>query len=306
MRPTAVTGLAAICAIAGCAVEARRNHVDLISDPPAACADCAEWNRPQTPFRVFGNTYYVGPAGLSSILVASDDGLILLDAGLPQSAALIAQNIASLGFDLTDLRLILTSHTHFDHVGGVASIARATGARVLASAPSSEALRAGHPNADDPQYATPNNRFPPVREVSVVVDKEAIRIGNVVLTAHLTPGHTPGSTTWTWQSCEGVRCLNVVYADSLTAVAADGFRFSDAPDRVEGFRASIERVATLPCDILLTPHPGFIRMEAKLEAWRARPEENPFIGQGACAAFASGARSRLEARVASEARESSP
>jgi metallo-beta-lactamase class B len=295
-------GLGLAGAMGGCATAARRDHIELIPDPPVGCANCAEWNRPQTPFRIFGNTYYVGPAGLSSILVASDEGLILLDAALPQSAALIAENIAHLGFDLADLRLIVTSHTHHDHVGGVAALARATSARVLASAPSAEALRAGRPNADDPQYTERDNRFPPVSKVRVVADRETIRIGNVVLTAHLTAGHTPGSTTWTWQSCEGPRCVNVVYADTLTSVSAEGFRFTDTPGRVEEFRASIDRLAALPCDVLLSPHPGLIRMEAKLEAWRAGPKENPFIGTGACAAYASGVRNRLEERVASEAR----
>jgi metallo-beta-lactamase class B len=294
------------CALGVSSVAAQETRVELIPDPAMACRDCADWNRPQTPFRIFGNTYYVGPAGLSSILIVSDDGLILLDGGLTQSAPLIAQNIAQLGFELARLRLIVTSHTHHDHVGGVAALVRATGARVAASGPSADALRSGAPNLDDPQYDVPENRFPPVREVQVVADGEALRIGDVALTAHMTPGHTLGGTTWTWKSCEGERCLDVVYADSLTAVSADGFRFTDSPDRVEQFRASIDLVAALPCDILLAPHPGFVQLDAKLKAWTAHPDKNPFVGTGACSAYASAARSRLATRLATEARDTQP
>jgi len=296
---SAVAALAVMPWVLGTAGAQQREGA-LTLDPPMECQACAGWNQPLTAFRVFGNTYYVGTAGLASILIVSNDGLILIDGGLSQSAQRIAENIARLGFALADVRLIVTSHTHFDHVGGVAALVRATGARVAASAPSAEALRSGAPNTDDPQYLSPENRFPPVREVQVVADGETLRVGDVAITAHVTPGHTPGGTTWTWQSCEGDRCLNMVYADSLNAVSADGFRFTDTPGRVEQFEASIDRVAALPCDILLAPHPNFIGLEAKVAAAKANPEQNPFIDTGACAAYASGARDRLAARVAAE------
>src|SRR5579863_8374542 len=95
-------------------------------DPPTTCDSCAAWNAPQAPFRVFGNTYYVGPARLASILVTSPTGHVLLDGALPQSAPLIDANIRQLGFKPEDIRLIVTSHAHFDHVGGVAAFQRLT------------------------------------------------------------------------------------------------------------------------------------------------------------------------------------
>ena len=114
----------------GCAVAATSLDAQVVPDPAKECAQCAAWNVPQQPFRIFGNTYYVGTAELSAILVAGDDGLVLLDGALPQSAALIAANIEALGFELADVRLIVNSHTHFDHAGGIAALQRASGAAV--------------------------------------------------------------------------------------------------------------------------------------------------------------------------------
>ena len=117
-------------------------------DPPKQCAQCETWNVPLKPFRVFGNTYYVGTRELTAILVAGDDGHILLDAALPQSAPSIDASIRALGFRTTDIRFIVTSHTHYDHAGGIAALQRASGAAVVASERAAEALRAGKPNPD--------------------------------------------------------------------------------------------------------------------------------------------------------------
>jgi metallo-beta-lactamase class B len=268
-------------------------------DAPATCSDCAEWNQPHEPFRVFGNTYYVGTAGLSAVLVTSEAGSILLDGGLPQSAPLIDASIRKLGFRTEDIRVIVNSHEHYDHAGGIAAIQRFSGAIVAASAPAARALEQGEPTTDDPQYGFGRtaNAFPAVKQVRVVADGEAVRVGNVAVTPHFTPGHTPGSTTWTWQSCEGPRCLNVVYADSLTAVSAPGFRFTATVDR---FLVTIAKVEKLPCDILLSTHPAATGMAGKLAQWKAEPGTNPLIDANACRAYARGARERLEQRVAEE------
>src|SRR5579863_2856725 len=172
----------------------------LRADRSKECESCVGWNAPHEPFRVFGNTYYVGVAGLSSVLVASDEGLILLDGGLPQSAPLIDANIRRLGFRTEDVRLIVNSHAHFDHAGGIAALQRASRAIVAASAAGARALESGEPPSDDPQagFGKEANCFPPVKRVKVVADGETLHVGKLTVTAHLTPGHTPGSTTWTW------------------------------------------------------------------------------------------------------------
>lgn len=276
----------------------------LKADPPKACEFCAAWNAAQEPFRVFGNTYYVGTAGLSSVLITSDQGLILLDGALPQSAPLIDANIRKLGFRTEDIRVIVSSHVHYDHCGGIAALQRASGAIVAASAASARALQRGLPPSDDPQFAFGEvNRFPRVKRVKVVADGETLRAGALAVTAHLTPGHTPGSTTWTWRSCEGSRCLRIVYADSLNPVSAPGFRFSGDASRssvVATFRESIAKVAALPCDILLAVHPSFANMEDKLKRLREQPTSEPFIDPAACRTYAADAAKRLDQRVEEE------
>jgi metallo-beta-lactamase class B len=267
------------------------------------CASCAEWNVAQAPFRIWGNTYFVGTHGLSAILITSPSGHILIDGGIPESAPLILANIRTLGFRVKDVKQILNSHDHFDHSGGIAEIQKATGASVSASALSAPVLRAGESGKDDPQYGVLLS-FPPVSNVSVISDDEAVHVGALAVTAHFTPGHTPGGTTWSWQSCQSGRCLFIVYADSQTPVAADGFLFTNNtsyPGVIHDFEHSFAVLDALRCDILVTPHPdasSLWQRVAKRNAGQARA----LIDPKACKAFATAARERLAARIASEKR----
>jgi metallo-beta-lactamase class B len=274
-----------------------------LSDPPHKCDDCAAWNKAREPFKVFGNTYFVGTNGLSALLITGEAGHVLLDGGLEQSAAVIDANIRKLGFKTQDVKLIVNSHGHFDHAGGIAALQRATGARVAASPSGADALRRGENTADDPQYGFGKefNGFPAVEKVDVIGDKEVVTVGNIAITAIFTPGHTPGSTTWTWKSCEGVTCRDIVYADSISAAAAPGFRFTDKPGLVERFRASILRVAELPCDIVVSTHPSATNLDAKLKQRESRKpaDPDPFVDRG-CKALAATALKALEARIAEE------
>jgi metallo-beta-lactamase class B len=265
------------------------------------------WAAPGEPFKVFGNTWFVG-GGLSSVLITSKDGHILIDGGLTQSAPDIAANIEELGFKLEDVKLIVNSHTHYDHAGGIAALQRASGAEVAASPAAKAALERGGPTEDDPQFSfgPQHNDYPPVRGVRAISDREILRVGELALQVHFTPGHTPGGTSWTWKSCEGDRCLDMVYADSLNSVSAPGFRFSSDASRVELFERSISRVADLPCDVLLTPHPEAFDRDARLAAFKREPAVNPFMNRGACKAYADGARQRLKKRVAEERETAAP
>lgn len=266
------------------------------------CTSCVGWNQPQAPFKVYGNTWYVGTGELSAILVTSPQGHVLLDGALPQSAPLIERNIKSLGFRIEDVKLILNSHAHFDHAGGIAALQRKSGAAVAASAHGAQVLRNGTIGKDDPQYeaATPIHS-PKLAQVREVRDGQALTAGAITVTAHMTPGHTPGSTSWTWQSCEAGRCLDVVYADSLTAVSLDDFRFTGGagrPDVSSLFKASIDKVGALKCDVLLTTHPGasgIMKKRATRDAAR-----NPFVDAGACRSLAALAQAKLAERIAAE------
>lgn len=273
------------------------------SDPPRTCDSCDEWNKPREPFKLFGNAYFVGTDGLSSILIVGRSGHILLDGGLEQSAAAIDANIRKLGFKTEDVKLIVNSHGHYDHAAGIAALQRASGATVAASPSGASALQRGENTPDDPQFGFGHaaNAFPPVKNVKVIKDNEILTVGDISIVAIFTPGHTPGSTTWTWKSCEGANCLNMVYADSISAVAAPGFQFTAKPDVVNLFRRSITRLSEVPCDIVVSTHPSATNFDAKI---RKRAELNgagpdPFIDHG-CKTLAATAMQSLEARIAEE------
>lgn len=273
------------------------------SDPPHQCDSCDDWNKPREPFRLFGNSYYVGTDGLSAILIVGSEGHILLDGGLEQSAAVIDANIRKLGFKTQDIKIIVNSHGHYDHAGGIAALQRASGATVYASPSGASALERGENTPDDPQFGfgKTDNGFPPVKNVKVIKDSEVLRVANVAITANFTPGHTPGSTTWTWRSCEGNNCLNMVYADSISAVSAPGFKFTAKPEVVSLFRRSISRLSELPCDIVVSTHPSATNLDAKLKKRAALKGAgpDPFVDRG-CKVLATTAMKGFEARIAEE------
>jgi metallo-beta-lactamase class B len=272
------------------------------AEPPPATSPAAfppQWNAPQKPFRIHGRTWYVGTQGLSAILVDTGQGLALFDGDLPVSAPLIEANIRALGFRLRDVRWILNSHAHADHAGGIAALQRDSGAEVLASAAGAHALALGGADPADPQYGLAP-AYPAVRHARTVRDGETLQLGDVAITAHYTPGHTPGSTSWSWTSCSEGQCLHVVYADSLTALGSARFRYSDHPDRVEAFRKSIATVAALPCDILLTPHPDASGFWQKVARRTSDADSAPLVDAGACRAYAAAAARKLDATLAQE------
>lgn len=266
----------------------------------ASCPQCAEWNKTQAPFRIFGDTYYVGPHGLSSVLITSASGHVLIDGDLPESAPLIAGNIRTLGFRLQDVKLIVNSHVHSDHAGGIAELQRRTGARVLASEWSVEVLKKGGVGEGDPQFGA-LRPIAPVKNVSTFHDGETIHVGDISITPHLTPGHTPGGTSWTWKACEGTVCRDMVYADSLNPVSASGFRFSrDYPKAAEDFEKSFKFFESAPCDILITAHPENSDLWERLSQREKGVKPDPMVNTGACRAYAASGQEKLRQRLASE------
>lgn len=268
---------------------------------PIECDSCAAWNAPQAPFRLHGDSWYVGTRGLSAVLVATPEGLVLIDGGLPQSAPRIAENVEALGHAMADVRWLLNSHAHYDHAGGLAALQRMSGAPVRATPSAAKALREGASTDDDPQAGyRPGSDFPPVAEVREMQDGESFELGGVRFTLHASPGHTPGGHTWTWRSCEGGDCRQLVYADSVSAVAAPGFRYSDDPARVAAFRQTLAKIAALPCDLLVSAHPNFSGVLGTL-ASRPAGAEAPPAQAGACKTYAAGGEAWLSRRLAAEA-----
>jgi metallo-beta-lactamase class B len=264
---------------------------------PAACHEDSGWDEPAEPFRVYGNTWYVGTCGISAILVVTPAGDVLIDAGTEAAAPLVEANIRRLGYRLRDVRYILNSHAHLDHVGGLARLQRDSGAQVVGH--DAAALARGRGDRSDPQFLSIKG-FQPISRVRPIDDSQPLRLGGTAFTAHATPGHTPGSTSWTWTSCEGSRCLNMAYVDSLTAVSDDAYRFSDEaahPGVVARLRASIATVADLPCDILLTPHPDISATWSRFGPAASAPPVDP----AACRRLAGRATTAFDARLAREA-----
>jgi metallo-beta-lactamase class B len=258
------------------------------------CGDSTDFEKPAPPVRIFGNTYLVGTCGISSILITDPAaGDILIDGGTEADADLIADNIRKLGFSITDVRYILSSHEHYDHAGGIAKLQRMSGAQLVASPAAAAVLNSGKASQDDPQYGL-NQDFPAAHVDRIINEGEQVRLGNTILIPVATPGHTPGALTWHWGSCQGGVCRQIVYADSLTPVSNKTYRFSDHAAYLAAYRASIAKVAALPCDILLTPHPSASDMTDRL--LHASVEN-----ENACRDYAAQLTKQLDERLAKEA-----
>ncbi|WP_300973692.1 subclass B3 metallo-beta-lactamase [Sphingomonas sp. LHG3406-1] len=259
-----------------------------------ACKENDDWDRPAPPVRVHGNSYYVGTCGISAILVTGTDGHVLIDSGTDKGADLVAANIRRLGFQLSDVRWLLHSHEHHDHVGGHARMQQLTGAQVAASANAAAVLRSGLTGEGDPQFGILPKMIPvPVARTLKGGDK--LRLGPIQLTAVETKGHTHGALSWTWVSCEGAICRNMAYVDSLSPVSRDDYRFTDHPDVVAAFRDSIARVAALDCEILLTPHPSASNMIQRFAG------KAPLFDPRGCADYGVAKTKQLDERLAKEA-----
>jgi len=259
-----------------------------------ACKENDEWDKPAPPVRIHGNTYYVGTCGISAILITDRDGHVLIDSGTEAGAELVAANIRRLGFRPGDVRFLLHSHEHVDHVGGMARLQGLTGARLIASPAAAPVLRTGKAADADPQHGS-LPPFPPAEVYRTLRDGEQVRSGGVQLTAIATPGHTAGALSWSWVSCDGGVCRTFVYADSLSPVSRDGYRFTDHPELVAAFRGSIARVGKLECEILITPHPSASNMLQRFAG------QAPLFDQGGCASYAAAKTRQLDERLAKEA-----
>ena len=287
-----------LLALAGCAtVPAEPAYTPATyAERQAQCADAGDgqeaWVAPAPPVRIFGNTYDVGTCGITALLVTSPEGHVLLDTGMPEVAGQIVANIRALGANPADVAWLLSSHEHLDHVGASAEVKRLTGAKAAALVKAQQPLETGEPWSEDPQLAI-IPRFEGFAIDRVMQDGETLQVGGTTFTIHATPAHTPGSTSWTWESCEDGVCRTVAYADSISTPAADDYRFSDHPDYVARLRTGFAAVAALPCDILLTPHPSASEMDERLAA--GAPYD-----PAACAAYARTGEANFDRRLAGE------
>jgi metallo-beta-lactamase class B len=230
------------------------------------------WNQPVKPFQIIGNIYYVGTNNLACYVVKTNAGLILLDTAMQESGPLVRANVEALGFKLKDIKIMLSSHAHFDHVAGHADMKAATGAKVYAMKADAEILESGgqkgfHPI---PPY------YKPIKVDKLLEDGATVRLGDVAMTAHLTPGHTEGNTAWTMKVTENGKTYNVVFTSSMSI--NPGVKMVNNPTWAgvaAAYAQSFAKLKTLPCDVFLGPHAPFFDMEKKVKKLGAQP--NPFL-----------------------------
>jgi metallo-beta-lactamase class B len=250
------------------------------------CEGKEDFSDPAPPARIFGNVWYVGTCTVSVLLLTSPKGHILIDAATEQAAPSILANIRAAGFDPRDIRWIVSSHEHFDHVGGLAALQRATGAKVAALKAAAPVLASGKVSPADPQVQEIHG-FAPVRVNRLLASGDKVQTGPIVLTARATPGHTEGSTSWTWTSCEGANCQKFTYLDSLSALALGTYRFAQHPARAAMFKKTFAAVEQWRCGIVLTPHPGVSAMLERIAG------TEPLLQPQGCAPIVQAARERL-------------
>jgi metallo-beta-lactamase class B len=261
-----------------------------------ACKGRDGWADAAPPARIFGNTYYVGTCGITVLLLTSPRGHVLIDSGPAEAVPSVLANVRKLGFEITDIKLIIGSHEHIDHMGGFAALKAATGAKIFVRQPARAVLESGRADPADPQAGL----LPDMTPITVdsVVDKDwgiFLEIDRFRIDQIATPGHTAGGTSWTWQSCEAGRCLAFAYIDSLSAVSRDGYRFADHPERVAPFRRTFKLVEAMKCDVLITPHPGVSNLFERLTG------KIPLVDPAACRLLATASSQKLDARLAKEA-----
>ena len=299
IRALAASGLLLACALAFSACHATpvaQSPAPPVSTQlpvPTPCAEDAGWSDPTTPRHVFGNTWFVGTCSIGAFLVTSPQGHVLIDAATAEAAPHIAANIRASGFKVEDIKTILVTHEHNDHVGGVSELQRLSGAKVLARSAAADALKAGIADRRDPQFDIAE-RFPVVANVHTQVDGEAVVLGPLRIDHLPNTGHTAGGSGWAWTSCEGETCLRIVYPDSVTAISDKTYRYLDHPAHVAAFRETLARIKAQRCDILLTTHVQASNLLARLDGKQA------LVDADACKAYADRGLQVLEKRLMDE------
>lgn len=252
-------------------------------------------NRPVPPFHIVGNIYYVGASDITSFLILTPAGDILLDGGLVQTAPQIEANIRRLGFKLPDVKILLNSHAHFDHAGGLAELQRRTGAQFVAMRGDAALLgRGGHGDF----YFGDRDTFPAIKPDRVIRDGDTVSLGGVTLTAHLTAGHTRGCTTWTMTTEDHGKPLHVVFIGSMSVLS--GYRLAGKesyPGMTADYERSFRILRSLPCDVFLGSHGQFFNLTEKREALAQSPKENPFIDPAGYRAYVDGAEHAFQAAL---------
>jgi metallo-beta-lactamase class B len=267
---------------------------------PAAAATYSDprWTTPIEPFRISGDLYYVGGADLTAYLIATPKGLIVIDGGVAENAPTVLEHIRKLGFDPRQVKILLNSHAHLDHAGALAGLKRATGAKLVASAADAPVLESG--GEKDFFYGGHGPLFPKVHVDRLIGDGGQVNLGGVTLTAHLTPGHTKGCTTWSLPLKVDGQVRQALFICSLSILP--GYRLTgDAryPRMGADYAHAVAVLRKLPCDVFLASHGSFYDLLAKRQAMVEHPSApNPFVDPQGCKALVDEADANLRRQLA--------
>jgi metallo-beta-lactamase class B len=254
-------------------------------------------NRPIAPFCIANEICYVGTEDLGIYLIKMRAGDILIDGGYEQTVPQILANLKTLGIDPKNIRILLNSHTHRDHAGGLAALKTITGAKLIAGRVAAAELARGGRN--DPNFAN-TSIFPPVKADSIVEDGGTVALGNVVLTAHLTPGHTKGCTTWTMPAHIAGKTYTALF---LCSVSAPGYKLignAAYPDIVADYRHSFAVLKTLPCELFLGAHASFYDMLHKRAEMEKTGSPLAFVDPAGCRRYLDKAETAFDKAVAEQ------
>jgi metallo-beta-lactamase class B len=257
----------------------KRLFVAILLAMLSACglhAQSPDWTQPFPPHHIIGNIYYVGSRGLASYLVTTPQGNILINSSLESSVPLIRESIEKLGFHFRDTKILLISHAHWDHCAGSAAIKELTGAKYMVMDADVPEIEAG--GKGNFQYGnTAASRYQPTKVDRILHDGDEVKLGDAVLVAHLTPGHTKGTTTWTMKAKEGDKIYNVVIIGSPNV--NPGYKLVNNalyPQIAEDYARMFRVLKSLPADVFLGAHGNYYGMEAKYARMKAGGA-NPFI-----------------------------
>lgn len=272
----------------------------------ASSQNSPAWTEPFPPFRIAANLYYVGSKGLASYLIATPQGHILINSDLEASVPLIDASITQLGFKFSDVKILLISHAHWDHDAGSAKVKELTGASYMVMDGDVPVVESG--GRADFQYGSDSRTlYPPVRVDRVLHDGDTVTLGDVVLVAHLTPGHTKGCTTWTLTVHDGGRTYNAVIIGSPNV--NPGYKLVDNakyPTIADDYERTFRVLKSLPCDLFLGAHGSYFGMEAKYARMLAGTA-NAFVDPQGCAAFVRQKEQEFRSELAKQrARRSKP
>lgn len=241
-----------------------------------AAQNPADWMEAFPPHRVIGNVYYVGSRGLASYLITTPKGHILINSSMESNVQMIAESIEKLGFHFVDVKILLISHAHWDHCAGSALLKKLTGAKYMVMDGDVPVVESG--GKEDFQYGnSAEHLYKPAKVDRVLHDGDEVKLGNAVLVAHKTPGHTKGCTTWTLKVADGRKKYDVVIVGSPNV--NPGYKLvnnAQYPQIAQDYEQMFRVLKALPCDVFLGAHGDYYGIAEKF----ARIKEggpNPFI-----------------------------